>query len=125
MVFQGRTIFPGLRENVRDYQVRIPHFLRDVRQLLFLGIGLPLHARAGFDTAGSPGLENVDVENRCIVGFMSGVAVDCRRGKNLPAASERSQVIFEVNEVGWYLSLEIHARHPYAKSKFYSCGFFW
>ena len=61
--------------------------LRDVRRLHFLGIGLPVRSRAGFDAAGcSPGLGSVDLENRCVVGLVSGVAVDHRRGKNLPAA---------------------------------------
>jgi len=80
----------GLRENIGDHQVRIPHVLRDVRQLLFLGIGLPVRSRAEFDAAGSPGLENVDLEIRCVVGLVSGVAVDHRRGKDLPAACEIS-----------------------------------
>jgi len=55
MVFQGqvKTTFLGLRENIKDHhQVPIPHVLRDVRQLLFLAIGLPLHSRAGFDVGG-------------------------------------------------------------------------
>jgi len=56
-------------------EVRIPHFLSDVRQLelLFLGIGLPVRSRAGFN-AGGP--ENVSLEIMCIVGLVSGVAVD-------------------------------------------------
>jgi len=59
-----------------------------VQQLHFLGIGLPVRSRAGFDAAGcSPGLGSVDLENRCIVGLVSGVAVDHRRGKNLLAAA--------------------------------------
>ena len=104
MVFQGqvKTIFLELRQNIKDHQVQIPHVLRDVRQLLFLGIGLPVRSRAGFDAAGSPRLENVDLEIRCVVGLVPGVAVDHRRGKNLPAACEGSQVILQVIEVGWF-----------------------
>jgi hypothetical protein len=93
-------MFLGLRENIRDYQVRIPHVLRDVRQLLFLGIGLPVRSRAGFDAGGSRGPEDVDLEIRCVVGLVSAVAVDHRQEKNLPAACESNQVILRVN-VGW------------------------
>ena len=96
----------GLRENIRDHQVRIPHVLRDVRQLLCLGICLFVRSRAEFDAAGSPGLENVDLENRCVVGLVSGVAVDHRWGKSLPAACESSEVTLQVNEIGWYFSLD-------------------
>ena len=83
-----------LCQNIRNYHVRILHFPTDVRQLLFLAIGLPVRSRAGFDAGCSPGPEHVDLEIRCVVGLMSGVAVDHRRGRNLPAACELSgQVI--------------------------------
>jgi len=44
----------------------------------------------------------VDLEIRCVVGLVSGVAVDQGWGKNLPAACESSEVILQVIEVGWY-----------------------
>ena len=101
MVFQSpiRTIFLGLRQIIRDYQVRIPYSLRDVRQLLFLGIGLPVRSRAGFDAVGSRGPEDVDLEIRWVMGLMSGIAVDHRQEKNLPEACESSQVISRC--MGW------------------------
>ena len=57
-------MFLGLRENIRDRRVlaRIPYFLRDVGQLLLLGIALPVRSRAGFDAGGSPGPGSVDLE---------------------------------------------------------------
>lgn len=83
-----------LCQNIRNYHVRILHFPTDVRQLLFLAIGLPVRSRAGFDAGCSPRPEHVDLEIRCVVGLMSGVAVDHRRGRNLPATCELSgQVI--------------------------------
>lgn len=89
----------GLCGNIGNYHFGMPHFLTDVRQLLFLGIRqVPVRSRAGFDAGGSPGgPEHVDQKIRCVVGLMSGVAVDHRRGKNLPAACESSPVIFQLN----------------------------
>lgn len=95
MDFQGQVkiTFLGLR-----YRVRIPHFLTDVRQFLFLATGqVPVCSRAGFDVGCSPGPEHVDLEIRCVVGLLSGVAVDHCQGKNLPAACESSSVILQLN----------------------------
>ena len=75
-----------------------------MRQLLFLGIRLPVRSGTGIDAAGSRGPKNVDLEIRGVVGLMSGVAVDRRQEKNVSAACESSQVILQVNEVGWYFS---------------------
>ena len=103
MVFQGqvKTVVLRLRENNRD-QVQLLQLFRDVLQRLFLGIDLPLRSRGGYDAGGSRRPEHVsDLEIKCVVGLVSGAAVDHHRGKDLPAACESSHIIFQLNEVGW------------------------